>query len=85
MPPIIVHQAKEYSQYIHFKVTLYCAVHHTPSVYMDKYMWLKSISQSSNVYGSSPVNYQILFFGWHDNYFDNRTLIHTEFQNIQPL
>ena len=34
--PIIVNQAKYYSQYLHFKIPLEWIVHHTPSGYMDR-------------------------------------------------
>ena len=53
---------------------LECTVHHTPSGYMDRYEWLKAITQFSNVCGASPVNNHILFFNVHDSHFDNRAL-----------
>ena len=60
--PIIVHKSKEYSQDLHFKIPLEWKVHHTPHGYMDRYVWLKSMTQSSNAYGASPLNNQILYF-----------------------
>ena len=36
IPPIIVNQAKEYSEYTHFNIKLDWKVHHTPYDYMDR-------------------------------------------------
>ena len=36
MKPLIVHQTKEYSKYLHFDIPLECTVHHKPSGYMDR-------------------------------------------------
>ena len=41
MPPIIVHQAKEYSKDVHFGIPLDWTVHHTPYDYMDRDVWIK--------------------------------------------
>ena len=85
MPPIIVHQSKEYSQYIHYNAPLYSIVHHTQSVYMDRDGWLKYITQFSNIYGASPVNNQILFFGGHDSHFDDGSLRQIMCKNTEPF
>ena len=47
--------------------------------------WLKSITQSSNLCGASPVNNQIILFYGNDSHFGDSALIHMEHQNIQPL
>ena len=52
---------------------------------MNRYGWLKAMSQLSNVYGASSVNNKIIFFNGHDSRFDDRSLIHTEKQNIQTF
>ena len=85
VPPIILHQSKEYTQDIHFNITLYCMVHHTPSGYMDIDGWLKSVTQLSNICVASPVNNQILFFNGHYTHVDCRALRHMDFRNIQPF
>ena len=85
MPPVIVHQAKEYSEDLHHKIPLDWTVHHTPSGYMDRDGWLKATTQFSNIYGASPVNNQILFFDGHDSHFDDRALTQTQRKNIQPF
>ena len=85
MPPVIFHQAKEYSQDIHHNIPLYWTVHHTSSGYMDRDGWLKAMTQFSNICGASPVNNQILFFDGHDIHFDNRALTQMQSKNIQPF
>ena len=83
MSPIIIHQEKEYYQYIHFNIPLVWIVHHTTSRYMDISRWLKSTTQLSNVYGAYTINNKILFFDGHDIQFYDFTLGYTEDQNIQ--
>ena len=74
MPPVVVNQSNEYSQYLHHNIPLDWKVHHTSSGYMDIDEWLKAMTQSSNICGASPVNNQILFFDGHDIHFDDRAL-----------
>ena len=52
---------------------------------MDRYSWLKAMTQFSNIYGASPVNNQIIFFSGNDSHFDYYALIHVGHQNIQPF
>ena len=85
MPPIIVHQAKEYSQNIRFNIPRDWTVRNAPSGYMDRDGWLKPMTRLSNVCGASPVNNQILFFDGHDSYFDNVALRQMMYKNIQPF
>ena len=83
MPPVIIHQAKEYSEDLHHNIPLDWTVHHTSSGYMDRDGWLKAMTQFSNICGASPVNNQILFFGGHDSHFDDRSLTKMQSKNIQ--
>ena len=85
MPTVILHQAKEYSQDLHHNVPLDWKFHHTPSGYMDRYGWLKFMTQFSNICGDSPVNNQILFFDGNDRHFDNHALTKMKIKNIQPF
>ena len=52
---------------------------------MDIEEWLKAMNQLSNVYGTYPLNNQIIFFDGHHSHFDERALIHMEYQKIQPF
>ena len=85
MPPIIVHQSKEYSQDLNYNIPLDCIFHHTPSSYMDRYGWLKSMTQLSNVCSASPINNQILLFDGHDSHFDDCSLRQMMCKKIQPF
>ena len=82
MPPIIVHQAKEYSQDIRFNTLLEWIVHHTPSGYMDRDGWQKSMIQLFNMWGASPVNNHIMFFDGHDSHFEDGTLRQMMCKNV---
>ena len=85
MLPIILHQAKKYSQYIHFVIQLDWIFHHTPSGYMDIDGWIKAMTQLSTVCGASTIKNQMIYFNWHDIHFDYRALCYMEDQNIQPF
>ena len=52
---------------------------------MDRYGWLKSVTQLSNVCSASPVNNQILFFSVHEVHFDDRALRKLKCVNKQPF
>ena len=85
MPPVVFHQAKEYSQDLHNNIPLDWTVHHTPSIYMDIYGWLKATAQFSNICGAYPVNNKIFFFDGHDSHFNDRALTQMKIKNIQPF
>ena len=52
---------------------------------MDRYGWIKAMTQFSNICGNSPVNNQILFFDGNDSHFDDGALRKTMCKNIQPF
>ena len=85
MPPIVVHQAKYYSQYIHHNIPFEWIVHHTPSGYMDRDGWLKSMTQLYNICGASPINNQIRFLSGNYSHFNGRALTKMQSKNIQPF
>ena len=85
IPPIIVHQANDYSKDIHFNIPLDWTVHHTTHVYMDRYGCLKATTQLSNVCSTSPVNNQIILFDGNDSHFDKCTLRKMKYRNIQTF
>ena len=82
MPPDVVHKAKEYSQDIHHNILLDWTFHHTPYGYLDRYGWLKAMTQLYNMCGTYPVKNQILFFGGNDSPFDNSALTQVQSKNI---
>ena len=85
VPPVIIHQAKEYSKDLHHNITLDWKVHHTSSGYMDRDRWLKAMNQFSNICGASPVNNQILFFDGHDSHSNDHALTQMKSKKIQPF
>ena len=85
MPPVIVHQANEYSQDLHYNIPLDWTVYPTSSRYMDRDGCIKAMIQLSNICGASPVNNQIIFFDGHDSHFKDRALIKMQRKNIQPF
>ena len=82
---IIDHQVKEYYPHFHRNTPLEWIVHHTPSGYMDRYGWLKSMAHLSTVCGTSPFDNYILLFDGHDSHFDDHTLCYISTCNIQPF
>ena len=85
MPPIIVHQSKEYSQDFHYNVPLEQIVNHIPYGYIDRDGYQKTITKLSKLCGASPANNQILFFYGHYSHFDDGALIQMMCKNIQPF
>ena len=84
MPPVVVHQAKEYSQDLHHNITFDWTIHNTPSGYMDRDRWLKAMMQLSNICGTSPVNNQILFLDGNDSHFNDRALTQMQGNKSSP-
>ena len=85
MSPIIVHQAKEYYQYLQFNIPLECTVHNTPSGYMDRDGWLKATYQFSDICGGALVNNQMTFFDVNESHFDERALRQMKCRYSQPF
>ena len=52
---------------------------------MDRYGWLKSTTQLSNVWGASPDNNQIMFFDGHRSHFDDGALRQMMCKNTEPF
>ena len=84
MPPIVVHQAKEYYQDLHHNIPLEWKVNNTPSGYIYIYEWIQAMNQFSNTCGDSPVNNKILFFDGNDIHFDERTLTQMQRKKSSP-
>ena len=85
MPPIMIHQEKEYTHNLHLNVPLEWIAHHIPYGYMDRDGCIKSTTQLSTVYSASPINNQIILFGWNYIHFDDCAHSYLEYQNIQPF
>ena len=84
MPPVVVHQAKDYSQDLHHNITFDWTIHHTPYGYIDRDRWLKAMIQLSIICGTSPVNNQILFLDGHNSHFNDRALTQMQGNKSSP-
>ena len=85
MPPVIVHQAENYTQYIHYRITKYWVVHNTPYGYMDRGGWMKAMIHFKTVCGANKLSLKCFFFDGHDSHFDDRS-IHILYSNhIKPF
>ena len=69
---MIVHQAENYTQDLHWNLPSDWLVHNTPSGYMDRDGWMNTMSLFSRTFGAIKMNPQVLFFGGHDSHFDDR-------------
>ena len=85
MPPMIVHQAANYTQYLHWNLPSDWLVHCTPSGYMYRDGWMKEMSILSRTCGSSKMNPQVLFFDGHDSHFDDRATHILRSHRISPF
>ena len=56
MPPVIVHQASNYTQDLHYNIPKDWVVHNTPSGYMDRDGWMKGMMNLKTFCGSKKLN-----------------------------
>ena len=85
MPPMIVNQAENYTQDIHWDLPSDWLVHSTPSGYMDRDGWMKATSLFSRTCGSSNMNPRVLFFDGHGSHFDDRGTHILRSHHISPF
>ena len=74
MSPVIVHQAENCTQDLHWKIPKEWVVHNTPSGYMDRYGWMKWMIHFKAVCGANTLNPHVLFYDVHDSHFDDRSI-----------
>ena len=85
MPPIVVHQSKEYFQYINYIIPIDWIIFHTPSGYVDIAVWFKDMDHLSTLCDASPFNNDNILFNGHDSHFDDYSFHCIETQNMQPF
>ena len=85
MPPMIVHQAENYTKNIHCNLPSDWIVHNKPSGYMDRYGWMKAMSLFSRTCGTSKMNPHILFFDGHDSNLDDSSTYILQSHHISPF
>ena len=74
VPPVVVNQITQYTLYLHYNIPSDWVVHYSPSVYMDRDDWHKSMSHFSSLCCSSPLNPQLPLYDDHDIHFYDREL-----------
>ena len=84
-PPMIVRQGENYTQDLHWNLPSDWLVHCTPSVYMDRDVWMKAMSLFSSTCGSIKMKPQVLFFDGHDSHFDDRATHILQSHHISPF
>ena len=72
MPPMIFHQAANYTQDLHWNLPSDWLVHDAPSGYMDRDGWMKAMILFSRTCGASKMNTHVLFFDGHYRHFYDR-------------
>ena len=72
MTHVIVHQAENYTQDLHWNLYSDWLVHNMPWGYMERDGCIKEMSLFSRTCGYSKLNPQVLFFDDHESHFDDR-------------
>ena len=85
MPPVIVHQAENCTQDLHWNLPSDWLFHNMPLVYMNRGGQMKAMSLFSRTCGASKINPQVLLFDVHDSHFDDRSTHLLWSQNTPPF
>ena len=85
MPHWIVHHSENCTQNIHYNIPKYCLVHNTPSRYIYRDGWTKSMMNFKTVCGANKLNLQVLFYDGHDSHFDNMSVHILRSHHIKPF
>ena len=72
--PVVVQQSTQYSQDINYIMPSYWIVHNSPSGYMDRDDWHKSMAHFPSMCSSSALNPQVLFYDGRVSHFHDRAL-----------
>ena len=74
MPPLIVNQAENYTQDLHWNLPSEWLFQNTLSGYMDRYGWMKAIILFSRTYVAIKLKPQVFFFDGHERHFNDRAI-----------
>jgi hypothetical protein len=83
--PTVIHQATEMTAGFLLNLPGNWVVHTTPSGYMDRDGWFKTISNFAHLSGASQSNKQFLYFDGHDSHWDPDALELLEVKHIQSF
>ena len=82
---MIVHQAANYAQDLHWNIPSDWLVHNTSLGYMDRDGCMKAMGLFSRTSGARKINPQVLFFDGHDSHFDDRDIHLLRSHHISPF
>ena len=85
VPPTIVHQGTEATADFLLNLPGNWIVHVTPSGYMDRDGWFKTIENFTLLSGASAANEQFLFFDGHDSHWDADALALMPERHVQAF
>ena len=85
MPHVIVSQAENNTQDLHWNLPNDWLVHNTLSGYMDRDGWMKSASLFSRTCGDRKLNIWFLLFDGHYRNFDDRDTHLLQSHHISPF
>jgi hypothetical protein len=85
IPPTVVHQASEVSADLFLNLPTNWVCHATPSGYMDRDGWFKTVTNFVNLSGASESNPQYLFFDGHDSHWDSDSLEYMVDHDVNPF
>jgi len=85
IPPTVIHQTTDMSADFLMNIPDDWIVHGTPSGYMDRDGWYKTITNFANLSGASKASKQFLFFDGHDSHWDSDALQLLEDRHIKSF
>lgn len=83
--PTVIHQGTELTADFLLNLPGNWIVHTTPSGYMDRDGWYKTINNFAHMSGASESNKQFLYFDGHDSHWDSDALELLENKHIQSF
>ena len=85
IPPIVVHQKKEFTADLNLYLSNDWLVLCTQSGYMDNDGWLKSMKLFTKLSAADSTNIQVLFFDGHDSHWDADALDHLSDNHVEAF
>ena len=85
IPPTVVHQATEVTADLFLNLPSNWVCHATPSGYMDRDGWFKTVTNFVDLSGASQSNPQYLFFDGHDSHWDSDALEYMVLHDVNPF
>jgi hypothetical protein len=85
IPPTVVHQGTDVTADFFLNLPNNWVCHATPSGYMDRDGWFKTVTNFVHLSGASESNPQYVFFDGHDSHWDSDALEYMVENNANPF